>query len=134
MDENCKCSCEGIKTNCLLFPIETDSDNNNLEIETETKNTNKIPEIPIINTMCKLEEPVSEITIKTNKPKSELTYNEFKSQLSNDIALNVNPSKIIQEKDFIAIILSSDNMGPKEQIKNVISEIDLSNCINDIKI
>ena len=84
--------------------------------------------------MCKLEEPVSEITIKTNKPKSELTYNEFKSQLSNDISLNVNSSKIIQEKDFIAIILSSDNMGPKEQIKNVISAIDLSNCINDIKI
>ena len=44
-----------------------------------------------------------------------------------------NSSKVYNGSDFIALILSSDNIEPKEQISKGISAIDLGNCTNVIK-
>ena len=46
---------------------------------------------------------------------------------------SVNASKVINNSDFIAVIIPSDNMNPREQLKNGISAIDLGSCSNIIK-
>ena len=61
------------------------------------------------------------------------TVNEFKNQIINNISLFVNSSKVINGSDFIAVVLSSDNMDPKQQLKNGISAIDLGNCTEVLK-
>ena len=58
---------------------------------------------------------------------------QFKEVISNDISLYINSSKVINGSDFLAMVLSSDNINPEEQLKNGISAIDLGNCINIIK-
>ena len=45
----------------------------------------------------------------------------------------MNSSSLINGSDFIAVILSSDEMDPKDQIKKGISAIDLGNCTEQIK-
>jgi len=45
----------------------------------------------------------------------------------------VNSTALINGSDFIAVVLSSDEMDPKEQIKKGISAIDLGNCPDQIK-
>ena len=62
-----------------------------------------------------------------------ITSSEFKSQIINDITSFVNSSVIINGTDFKAIILSSNDMDPTEQIKKGISAIDLGNCTQIIK-
>ena len=59
---------------------------------------------------------------------------EFKSQISNNIASYVNSSSLINGSDFIALILTSDDLeDPKEQLKKGISAIDLGDCTKNIK-
>ena len=58
---------------------------------------------------------------------------EFKEQLLNNITAFVNSSTLINGSDFIAVILSSDDMDPKDQIKKGISAINLGNCTEQIK-
>ena len=58
---------------------------------------------------------------------------EFKNQLSSNITQFVNSSALINGSDFIAVVLDSDEMDPKEQIKKGISAIDLGNCTEQIK-
>ena len=41
--------------------------------------------------------------------------------------------ELINGSDFIAMVLSSDDMDPKEQIEKGISAINLGNCIDKIK-
>ena len=55
----------------------------------------------------------------------EISVSEFKSQIMDNILEFVNSSKIINGSDFLAIVLSSDDMDPKEQIKKGISALDL---------
>ena len=65
-----------------------------------------------------------------------MTSSEFKTQIMKDISNFIsteNSSKIINGSDFIALILPSDDMDPKEQIEKGISAIDLGNCTNVIK-
>ena len=46
----------------------------------------------------------------------------------------MNSSSLINGSDFIAVVLSSDEMDdPKDQIKKGISAIDLGNCTEQIK-
>ena len=65
-----------------------------------------------------------------------ITSSEFKEQIMKNISAFIkeeNSSKIVNGSDFIALILSSDNMNTKEQIDKGISAIDLGNCTNVIK-
>ena len=61
------------------------------------------------------------------------SVSEFKSQITSNITAFVNSSTVINGSDFIAVILTSDDMDPKEQLKKGISAIDLGNCTQDIK-
>ena len=58
---------------------------------------------------------------------------EFKNQIRNDITSYVNSSKVINGSNFLAIVLSSDNINPEEQLKNGISAFNLGNCTNVLK-
>ena len=60
---------------------------------------------------------------------------EFKNLILKNITsyANSNSSSVFNGSDFIGVILSSDNMDPKEQLKNGISAIDLGNCTQIIK-
>ena len=58
---------------------------------------------------------------------------EFKIQIKNDITSFVNSSKIINGSDFLAMVSTSDNINPEEQLNKGISAIDLRNCTNVIK-
>ena len=58
---------------------------------------------------------------------------EFKNEIMNNILEFVNSSKIINGSDFLAVVLSSDDMDPKEQLKKGISAIDLGDCPETIK-
>ena len=59
--------------------------------------------------------------------------NEFKEQIRGHISSYVNSSNIINGSDFLAVVLSSDDMSPEKQLKKGISAIDLGNCTQDIK-
>ena len=61
------------------------------------------------------------------------TLDDFKSQIISNISAFVNSSKVFNGSNFLAVVLSSDNMNPEEQIKNGISAIDLGNCIEILK-
>ena len=61
------------------------------------------------------------------------TLDDFKTQIMSNISAFVNSSKVINGSNFLAVILSSDNMNPEEQIKNGISAIDLGNCTEVLK-
>ena len=58
---------------------------------------------------------------------------EFKSQITKNITNYLNSSTLINGSDFIAVIFSSDNLDPKEQLKKGISAIDLGNCTQTLK-
>ena len=58
---------------------------------------------------------------------------EFKNEILNNITSFVNSSSLINGSDFIAVVLDSNEMDPKEQIKKGISAIDLGNCNGQIK-
>ena len=65
-----------------------------------------------------------------------MTSTEFKAQImknKSDFIDSTNITKLINGSDFIALILLSDDMDPKEQIEKGISAIDLGNCTNVIK-
>ena len=62
-----------------------------------------------------------------------ISYTEFKSQITKNITDYLNSSTFINGSDFIAVIFSSDNTDPKEQLKKGISAIDLGNCTQTIK-
>ena len=61
------------------------------------------------------------------------TVSEFKNKIEDNIVNLVNSSAVINGSDFIAVVLSSDDMDPEEQLKNGISAIDLGNCTQVIK-
>ena len=63
----------------------------------------------------------------------KISSSEFKDQISKDILALANSSNVINGSDFIAVVLSSDDMDPKEQLKKGISAIDLGNCTDQIK-
>ena len=60
-----------------------------------------------------------------------ISLEEFKSSLN--ITILLNSSEIINGSNFIAVILSSNDLNPKEQLKKGISTIDLGNCSKIIK-
>ena len=62
-----------------------------------------------------------------------LSANEFKDQIMNDITSYVNSSKVFNGSNFLAVVLTSDNMDPEEQLKNGISAVDLGECTQIIK-
>ena len=74
--------------------------------------------------------------IPINSPEtfnSGTTLTQLKAIISNDISSYIDSSNVINGTDFLAMVLSSDNINPEEQLKNGISAIDLDNCINTIK-
>ena len=59
---------------------------------------------------------------------------EFKSQISDNILEFANSSLLINGSDFIAVVvLSSNNMAPKDQIDKGISAVVLGNCEKDLR-
>ena len=63
----------------------------------------------------------------------KITISEFKNEIKKNITSFVNSSSIINGSNFIAVVLSSDDMSPEKQIKNGISAIDLGDCMKVIK-
>ena len=61
------------------------------------------------------------------------TLTEFKKQIRDNIILFINSSRVINGSNFLAVISSSDDMNPEEQLKNGISSVDIGNCNNDLK-
>ena len=71
-----------------------------------------------------------------NKKIEYTTSSEFKAQVTKNISAfinSANSSEVINGSDFIAVIIPTDNMNPKEQLKKGISAIDLGNCTKVIK-
>ena len=64
---------------------------------------------------------------------NEVSPSEFKDQILNDITSNVNSSKVYNGTNFKAVVLPSDEIDPKEQLKKGISAIDLGNCTEVLK-
>ena len=62
-----------------------------------------------------------------------ITSKDFKSQITNNILAFVNSSVLINGSDFIALILTSDDLVPEKQLNLGISAIDLGNCTEVIK-
>ena len=62
-----------------------------------------------------------------------ISTSEFKKLILNNISSYIDSSTIINCSDFKAQIISSDELDPKEQIKNGISGINLGNCIEVLK-
>ena len=62
-----------------------------------------------------------------------LSPNEFTNKIKENITDYVNSSKIISGSNFLAVILSSDEIDPEEHLKNGISSFDLGNCTNVLK-
>ena len=58
---------------------------------------------------------------------------EFKNMIKDNIISYVNSTKVINGTNFLAMVLSSDNMKPEDQLKSGISAIDLGNCTNILK-
>ena len=67
------------------------------------------------------------------KSYAQTSSDEFKNQILTNITAFVNSSALINGSDFIAVILSSHEMDPKEQLKKGISAVDLGNCTKEIK-
>ena len=67
------------------------------------------------------------------KTVEKTTIDEFKTQILSNISNFVNSSKIINGSNFLAVVLSSDDMKPEDQIKLGISAIDLGNCTEVLK-
>ena len=93
---------------------------------------------PINNTCLKSCPNEYEINLEQKiciKKIEHTTSSEFKKQIENITAFinSVNSSKVINGSDFIALILSSNDMNTTAQIEKGISAIDLGNCTNVIK-
>ena len=71
-----------------------------------------------------------ELNIPVKKTYEQTSSKEFKEQLFNNITSFVGSSELINGSDFIAVVLSSDDMDPKDQLKKGISAIDLGNCMS----
>ena len=67
------------------------------------------------------------------KSYAQTSSDEFKNQILTNITAFVNSSALINGSDFIAVILSSDEMDPKDQLKKGISAVELGNCTKEIK-
>ena len=80
-----------------------------------------------------LKNPSLALNTCVKKPYEQTSSTEFKEQLLNNITEHVNSSELINGSDFTAMVLSSDDMDPKEQLKKGISAIDLGNCTEQIK-
>ena len=59
---------------------------------------------------------------------------EFKSQISDNILSFTNSSSLINGSDFIAVILSSDDLNPENQIHKGISAVDLGSCEQTLRL
>ena len=58
---------------------------------------------------------------------------EFQSKLTDNIIIFKNSSTLINGTDFIATIISSNNLDPKDQLNMGISAIDLGSCTQILK-
>ena len=104
-NEKCSCSCTGpLKSDCLKC---TDEENVNNNFAT----TNAINE----------------------KFDSDISLSEFKNEIINFITSYTDTSYFFNGTDFLAMILSSDNLEPEEQLKKGITSFDLGNCTNVLK-
>ena len=110
-NNECTCSCTGPNTDDCLFC------SNQIKLNFLTNNINDF----------------SQHENNPKKIKSDTTLTEFKNQIRNDIISYVNSSNIINGTNFKAMILSSDNLNPKDQLSKGLSAVDLGNCLNDIK-
>ena len=61
------------------------------------------------------------------------SISEFKTQFLSDMSSYVNSSKVINGTNFVAVVLSSDEMDPEKQIKRGISAVNLGNCTEVLK-
>ena len=73
----------------------------------------------------------NECIINTNKKLSSIE--ELKLQILGNLTNYVNNSNVFNGSNFLAMVLSSDDMDPEDQIKMGISAVDLGNCSNVLK-
>ena len=83
-------------------------------------------------------ENIQNISIITNNSTIKnyfinISWSEYKNLLLSNITEFINSSVIINGSNFISVVISSDNMDPKELLKKGISAIDLGNCSSIIK-
>ena len=124
-NEGNPCSCSGPSSNdCSQCDNGNNSGNNNNDDGNNSENDNN--ETDNNDNNIKIENNVDNGII-------DITLEEFKNKLRNDIISYINPNKIINGINFLAMILTSENINPKDQIKKGISGIDLGNCINTLK-
>ena len=104
----------------------------------DTTNSWKNKEETILNISYTSLINIEFITIPTcnliEKPIIQLiSSEEFKSKITENITEFLNSTEIINGSDFKAVILSSDDLNPQEQLKKGISAVDLGNCTQIIK-
>ena len=63
----------------------------------------------------------------------EITADDFKNQIIEQITLYLNSPNIINGSNFLAEILSSENINSEEDLQKGISSFDLGNCTNVLK-
>jgi len=154
--EKCKaCNTHGNETNMNCLSCETNLNNNFELIEGNCKiicgnNTFITPDEDCVsicpngtyqysfNNSCLYSCPNNYEINKNNKCilkiiDQTVEVSEFKNQIINDITSYVNSSKVFNGSNFLAVVLSSDNTDPKEQLKNGISAVDLGECAQIIK-
>ena len=67
------------------------------------------------------------------KSYGRISSSDFKQLLLTNITSFMNSSALYNGSDFKAVVLSSDEMDPNEQVKKGISAIDIGNCTAQIK-
>ena len=63
----------------------------------------------------------------------EKTISEIRELIRSDISSYISSCKVFNGSNFLASVVSSDNIDPEKQIKKGISSFDLGNCTNVIK-
>ena len=76
---------------------------------------------------------VIEINIFDENIPLNIPWSEFKDIIFNNISAYINYSSIIHGTNYQALIFSSNNLNPKEQLDNGISAVDLNDCIISLK-
>ena len=112
--------------NCVKFFSTTDTFK--FDFNDTSTYLNLYPDSTEINTEINKEQNKSEL-----KTFEQASLSEFRNQIRNNITQYMNSSLLINGSNFIAVILSSDEMDPKDQLKLGISAIDLGNCTQVLK-
>ena len=63
----------------------------------------------------------------------DIELTEFENKIKGNINPYVDPSRVFNGTNFLAMIIPSNEINPEEKLKKGLSTFDLGNCINNIK-